>query len=364
MDKLKLAALGERLKIGGERLKIGGAQISRTISVKMKEILQGPTPESKMVDEATSDSLAEPNWGLNLRICALLNGDELSGPEVVRAIKKKMSSNSTVSQVLSLELLETCAMNCDKVFSEIASEKVLDEMVKMIDNPQTHYTNRQKAIQLIKAWGESDDLGYLPVFYQTYMNLKARGIPFSVQDDVNFTPMHSTMESGADQQELPLPEGYPNSNIDQHDMDQHTLAYHVVPLSVEARKEFLVITRNCVEILSSLLNTESQQKPAKDDLTLSMLEKCKQSQPVIQRIIETTGDGDEILFDALNLHDEIFNVLSKFEEAEVSVLPGETPDSSGMQSGSSSHTAATIIPSAGDNSETCGANKSNESEKE
>lgn len=48
---------------------------------------EGPTQESKMVDEATSNNLAlgraHPNWGLNLRIRALLNGDEFSGPEVV-----------------------------------------------------------------------------------------------------------------------------------------------------------------------------------------------------------------------------------------------------------------------------------------
>lgn len=169
MDKVKLAALGERLKIGGERLKTGGAEIGRKVSGKMKEILQGPSQEAKMVDEATSETLEEPNWGLNLRICNLLNSEEFDGMEVVRAIKKKISSSNDVSQRLSLDLLETCAMNCDKVFSEVASEKVLDEMVKMIENPQTLYANRRRAMQLIEAWGKSEDLAYLPVFRQTYM---------------------------------------------------------------------------------------------------------------------------------------------------------------------------------------------------
>lgn len=54
-----------------------------------------------------------------------------------------------LSQKLSLDLLEAYAVNCDKVFSSIASEKVLDEMLRMIDNPRMHYTNRQKTIQLI-----------------------------------------------------------------------------------------------------------------------------------------------------------------------------------------------------------------------
>ncbi|XP_058101620.1 TOM1-like protein 2 [Magnolia sinica] len=336
MDKLKLAALGERLKVGGERLKIGGAQVSRSISEKMKEILQGPTQEAKMVDEATSESLEEPNWGLNLRICALLNADELSGPELVRQIKKKIASKNTVCQKLSLDLLETCAMNCDKVFSEIASEKVLDDMVRMIDNPQTHYSNGQRAMQLIQAWGESDELGYLPVFHQTYMSLKARETPFSIQDDGNSVPIFSSMESAVDQEPLPLPDAYPHSNMDDHITDQHLLAHHSVTLSAEEKKEILVVTRNSIELLSSMLNSENEQKHIKmqDDLTLSMLDKCKESQPIIQRIIETTTDDEGMLFEALNLHEELQNILSMNAEIEDAAPPvsvpsdAQTPDTS------------------------------------
>lgn len=110
-------------------------------------MLQGPTQESKMVNEG-SNNLAEPNWGLNLRICALVNGNDLSRQEVVKA-RRKLEVNNILSQKLSLDLLEAYAMNCDKVFSSIASEKVLDEMLRMIDSPRMHSTNRQKTMQLI-----------------------------------------------------------------------------------------------------------------------------------------------------------------------------------------------------------------------
>lgn len=162
MDRLKLASLGERLKTGG-------AQMGRIVSGKVKEILQTPTLESKMVDEATSENLLDPNWGMNLRICAMINSEEFSGTEIVRAVKKKILGKNVISQRLSLDLLEACAMNCEKVFSEVASEKLLDDMVRMIDNPQTDQTNKERASQLIQAWGESEDLAYLPVFRQTYM---------------------------------------------------------------------------------------------------------------------------------------------------------------------------------------------------
>lgn len=161
MDKSKLAQFGERLKTGG-------AQMGRIVSGKMKEILQTPTPESKMVEEATSETLEEPNWGMNLRICGLINAEEFNGSEVVKGIKRRINHKNPVVQKHSLELLETCAMNCEKVFSEIASEKLLDDMVRLFDNQQADQQNRTRAFQLIRAWGQSEDLAYLPVFAQTY----------------------------------------------------------------------------------------------------------------------------------------------------------------------------------------------------
>ncbi|KEH21245.1 hypothetical protein MtrunA17_Chr8g0388361 [Medicago truncatula] len=65
---------------------------------------------------------------MNLRICGLINAKEFNGSEIVKVIKRKINHKSPVVQKHSLDLLETVAMNCDKVFSEIASEKVLDDM--------------------------------------------------------------------------------------------------------------------------------------------------------------------------------------------------------------------------------------------
>ncbi|XP_068664775.1 TOM1-like protein 2 isoform X2 [Aristolochia californica] len=328
MDKLKLAAIGERLKTGG-------AQMSRKVSGKMKEFLQVQTPEAKMVDEATSESLPEPNWGLNLRICALLNAEELSGPEVMRAIKKKIASKSMVSQRFSLDLLEACAMNCDKVFSEIASEKVLEEMVRLIDNLQTHFSNRERALQLIKAWGESSDLGYLPVFQQTYASLKERGFSFSGEHTRNLAEL---MDSNIDEQTLSFPEGYPNPNFDQDDANQIPVDYyHRTYLSKEEKTEALVVARNSIELLSSI-NSGETQKPVKDDLTISLLERCKQSQVLIQRIIESTVDDENLLFEALNINEELQQVISRHEGTEaVSQIQGEVPGVSDPDGGSSCH---------------------------
>ncbi|KAE8724872.1 Sec14p-like phosphatidylinositol transfer family protein, putative isoform 2 [Hibiscus syriacus] len=272
MDKTKLSEWGEKLKTGG-------AQMSRMVSGKMKEILQGPTPESRIVDEATLDTLQEPNWGLNMKICAMINSLDFEATDIVRAIKKKISAKNNVTQSLSLDLLESCTTNCANVASEVASEGVLEEMVKMIENPHTHRGNRGRALQLIGVWGQSRDLAHLPVFHRTLCGKT----PFFLLNCLSNVPNTNSIYAS---------------------------------LSAEEKKEVFEVTRNSLEVLSSMLSKETEPKPTLDELTESMFKKCKQSQPVIQMIIESTTDDDGVLFEALNLHDELHQVISKFEELE------------------------------------------------
>lgn len=322
MDKSKLTALGERLKVGSERLRTGGAEISRKFTDKMKEMLKPQSEESKFVDEATLDSLEEPNWGLNMRICALVNSEEFDGQEVVRAIKKKIAGNNEVSQSLSLDLLETCAMNCEKVFSEISSERLLDDMVKMIDDPQANPNNRQRAMQLIQVWGSSKDLDYLPVFRQTYMNLKNREVTSPVEAGTSsvYSPLPTSHGSL-----LAVPEGYPYPIMDNQEVDLYTSSKAAL-LSTEEKRELLAGAKTAVELLTSLLCSETPEQTVKDELTLSIVEKCKESRPIVQRIVESAGDDEVLLFEALNIHEELEHVISKYSESEASLRAVEAKD--------------------------------------
>lgn len=64
--------------------------------------------------------------------------------------------------------------------------------------------------------------------------------------------------------------------------------------------------------------------PLQDDLTNTLLLQCRQSQLTIQRIIETAGDNEALLFEALNVNDEIQKVLSKYEDLKKpSTVPRE-----------------------------------------
>lgn len=168
--------LMEKVSAFGEKLRIGGAEVGRklsagmsSVSFKMKELFQGQNEADKFVEEATAETLDEPDWSTNLELCDLINHEKINSLELIRAIKNRIVLKSPRVQFLALVLLETVVKNCDKAFSEVASERVVDEMVKLIDDPQTPVENRNKVLSLIEAWGNSsDELRYLPVYEETY----------------------------------------------------------------------------------------------------------------------------------------------------------------------------------------------------
>ncbi|KAL1539863.1 3'(2'),5'-bisphosphate nucleotidase/inositol-1,4-bisphosphate 1-phosphatase [Salvia divinorum] len=299
----KVSAFGERLKIGGSEV---GQKITAgvsSVSFKMKEFFQGPNQADKLVEEATAETLDEPDWATNLELCDMINHERVSSVELIRGIKKRIVLKSPRIQYLALVLLETVAKNCEKAFSEIAAERVLDEMVKLIDDPQTVVNNRNKALILIESWGESsNELRYLPVYEETYKSLKSRGVRFPARDEESLAPIFTPARS--------VEATEPNATVGQ----QLHYDIPVQSFSAEQIKEAFDVARNSIELLSTVLSSSPQQDVLEDELTTTLLHQCRESRYTVQKIIETGGDNEAVLFEALNVNDEIQKVLSKFEE--------------------------------------------------
>uniref|UniRef100_A0A0A9EUI9 VHS domain-containing protein n=1 Tax=Arundo donax TaxID=35708 RepID=A0A0A9EUI9_ARUDO len=312
----------------GERLKISGAEVSRKMSVgvsnmsfKMKEFFQGQNMADKIVDEATLETMDVPDWATNLEICDMVNTERVNSVEVIRAIKRRIMLKNLRVQYLSLVLLETIVKNCEKAFSEIAAERVLDEMVRLIDDPQTIVNNRSKALMLIEAWGESgDDLRYLPVYEETYKSLRSRGIRFPGRDEESLAPIFTPPRSvpAAEPYSEAAQEGY------QEIPDEGFAPVRTVP-AVQLNEAFEV-ARNSVELLSTVLTSSPQKEVLQDDLTNALVQQCQQCQYTIQRIVETAGDNEAWLFEALSIHEELQKVLSKYEELKEPVRVEPEPE--------------------------------------
>lgn len=167
--KEKVNQLGERLKTGGSEV---GQKLSAgmsSMSFKMKEFFQGPSQTDNLIEEATAENLDEPDWTTNLELCDMISSGRVNSVEFIRGIKKRFMCKSPRIQYLTLVLLETFVKNCERAFSEVAAERVLDEIVKLIEDPLTVVNNRNKALILIESWGQpSNELRYLPVYQETY----------------------------------------------------------------------------------------------------------------------------------------------------------------------------------------------------
>ncbi|MFQ6650691.1 hypothetical protein Gotur_022795 [Gossypium turneri] len=305
----KVSAFGERIKVEGAELGRKMSAGMSSMSFKVKELFQGPNPTDKLVEDATSEALDEPDWALNLDICDMVNHEKVNSVELIRGIKRRIMLKSPRVQYLSLVLLETFVKNCEKAFSEVAAEGVLGEMVKLIDDPQTVVNNRNKALILIEAWGEStSELRYLPVFEETYKSLKSRGIRFPGRDNESLAPIFTPARSvSAAEVDASLAQQLQRDVQLQHDIP-------VPSFSAEQTKEAFDVARNCIELLSTVLSSSPQQDALEDDLTTTLVQQCRQSQSTVLRIIETAGDNEALLFEALNVNDEIQKALSKYEE--------------------------------------------------
>ncbi|XP_024368265.1 TOM1-like protein 1 isoform X2 [Physcomitrium patens] len=313
---METANLKEKFSAFGEKVKTGSGELSRkmsermsTVSDKMKELFQVPTHADKLVEDATGENMELADWEKNLEICDLISMEKVSGQDAARAVKKRIMLKNAQIQYLALMLLETMVKNCEKMFSEVASEKVLHEMVRMVDDRSTSTANREKALKLIEAWGEStEELRYLPIFEETYKSLKSRGIRFPGRDEESlapiFTPPQSVQTSNT--------AGSGGFDGSVHSRDMSGFVAHDV--SSTDFKEVFDVARNSVELLNTVLTSSPQQEVLKDELTLTLVEQCRSCQIKVQRIVERTSDGDPVLFEALNVYDDLQRVLTKFEE--------------------------------------------------
>ncbi|KAL8160227.1 hypothetical protein V2J09_001764 [Rumex salicifolius] len=306
----KVTSLGERLKMTEVGRKMSAGMSS--VSFRMKELFQGPNQTDKIVEDATSEALEQPDWSSNLEICDMINQETVNSVELIRGIKKRIMLKNPRIQYLALALLETIVKNCEKAFSEVAAERVLDEMVKLIDDPETVVNNRNKALIMIESWGESsEELRYLPVYEETYKSLRSRGIRFPGRDNESLVPIFTPPRT--------ISESETSVGLVENDIPVQTL-------SSEQTKEAFDVARNCIELLTTVLTSSPQHDVLEDDLTTALVQQCRSSQSTIMRIIDTVDDNEAVLFEALNVNDEIQKILTKYDDLKKPMMTQQEPE--------------------------------------
>ena len=87
-----------------------------------------------LVEQATSDILANVDWGANMSLVDEINStrDAEILREIVRLIRKRLQAKEALVVMTALTLTETCVKNCHSVFHrEVATEKFLEAIAKI-----------------------------------------------------------------------------------------------------------------------------------------------------------------------------------------------------------------------------------------
>lgn len=141
-----------------------------------------------MVKSATDSLRIGPDWTLNVQICDEINRNRREFSEqAIRAIKRRLGDNDQQTVYLALILLETCMKNCGTEFARVVDRSVMDEMVRVASGVQgaKGMKNSEEALRLISTWARVFEhrRSSFPLFFDTFMHMKARGISFPKEDD-------------------------------------------------------------------------------------------------------------------------------------------------------------------------------------
>ncbi|PIN02269.1 hypothetical protein CDL12_25220 [Handroanthus impetiginosus] len=260
-----------------------------------------------LVERATSDMLIGPDWAMNIEICDICNRDLTQAKDVVRGIKKRLSSKNAKVQLLALTLLETIVKNCgDIVHMHVAEKDLPHEMVKIVKKkPDFHV--KEKILILIDTWQEAfgGPRARYPQYFAAYQELLRLGAVFpqgSERSAPVFTPPQ-THPLTSYPQNLRNPEFRPDA----------------AESSVEAEFPTLSLTelqnaRGIMDVLAEMLNAldPRNKEGLKQEVIVDLVEQCRTYKQRVVHLVNSTSD-ESLLCQGLALNDDLQRVLAKHE---------------------------------------------------
>ncbi|KAK4490622.1 hypothetical protein RD792_001310, partial [Penstemon davidsonii] len=233
---------------------------------------------SKLVSSATSEKLNEMDWTINIEICELVARDHRQAKDVIKAIKKRLGSKNSNTQLLA-------------VMSDVP---VREKIFLLLDAAQT------------SVGGAS---GRFPQYYTAYYELVSAGVKFPERP-----------------RDIPRP--HSTSNVNKNNPpDKKSAAPQLdkpVPQpQAKNASESSILQKACtaLEVLRDVLNTIDTQNPegAKDEFTLDLVEQCSFQKNRVMHLAITSRD-EKIISRAVELNEQLDRVLHRHDD----LLAGKT----------------------------------------
>ncbi|KAJ7957112.1 target of Myb protein 1-like [Quillaja saponaria] len=238
---------------------------------------------SDLVNSATSDKLVEMDWTKNIEICELVANDQRQARDIVKAIKKKLSSKNTNTQLYAVMLLEMLMNNIgEHVHNQIIDTGIIPILVKIVKK-KSDLPVRERIFLLLDAIQTSlgGASGKFPQYYNAYYELVNAGVQFPQRPHV--------VESNNPTSQPSHPASQPRK-ID--DIPNGELASH----RHEGVASIIQKASNALEVLKEVLDAVDPHhaEGAGDEFTLDLVEQCSfQKQRVMHLVM--TSQNEEIV---------------------------------------------------------------------
>ncbi|XP_057770130.1 TOM1-like protein 5 [Salvia miltiorrhiza] len=262
---------------------------------------------SELVNAATSDKLNEMDWTKNIEICEQVAHDHRLAKDVVKAIKKRLGSKHSNTQLYAIMLLEMLINNIgEPIHKQVIDTGVLPILVKIVKK-KSDLPVREKVFLLLDAAQTSvgGASGRFPQYYSSYYELVSAGVQFPQRPPDNPKP-HATPH--VDKPPTP-PNKEPAAPQFEINAPQAQAQAHGVPESSILQK-----AGTALEVLRDVLDTIHTQHPegAKDEFTLDLVEQCSFQKQRVMHLAITSRD-EKVVTRAVELNEELERVLRRHD---------------------------------------------------
>ncbi|XP_057491878.1 TOM1-like protein 5 isoform X1 [Actinidia eriantha] len=220
---------------------------------------------AELVNSATGEKLTEMDWMKNIQICELVVHDQRQAKDAIKAIKKRLSSKNSNTQLFAVSLLEMLMNNIgDHIHRQVIDTGILPILVKIVKK-KSDSPVREKIFLLLDATQTSlgGASGKFPQYYSAYYDLVNAGVQFPQR--THAIPSNRPLTASNNN----VPGGEPSPSRPERPSDSEEP--RAVPESSIIKK-----TGSALEVLREVLDAVDTQHPegAKDEFTLDLVEQC------------------------------------------------------------------------------------------
>ncbi|XP_073294757.1 TOM1-like protein 5 isoform X2 [Primulina huaijiensis] len=241
---------------------------------------------AELVSSATSYKLTDTDWTKNIEICEVVAHDHKQAKVVIKAIKKRLGSKNSNSQLFSVTVIDVGILPIlVKIVKKKSDLPVREKIFLLLDAAQT------------SLGGAS---GRFPQYFSAYFELVNAGVQFPQRPE-----------------DVPIPH---SSNVNKNPPDKESAAPTSERNTPQARDEnvsgssVLEKAGTALEVLRDVLIAVDTQHPegAKDEFTLDLVEQCSFQKQRVMHLVMTSRD-EKVVSQAIELNEQLERVLRRHD---------------------------------------------------